>query len=232
MPSRKDRGDRLFYPGLLGALLVNPGDEGTGIDLPQYRGSVATPHCGTFCDQTLTSPFGDPMKLKSIALALALSAGSSAMAATCTSTFSLGSLGYGESHSLGNSFSSVQSFTDCYLFSIDNDASNALGFTVEWDFFGFKELNIDLTSVTLSGGGLTSSLVDLTPGMFAFSNLQSGSYQLALAGDITKSAWGPIGGSVEYFGRLGITPAVPEPEALAMLALGFGFVTWGSRRKS
>ncbi len=171
------------------------------------------------------------MKLKLIALALALSAGSSAMATTCTSTFNLGALEYGDSRDLGNSFSSVQSFTDCYQFSIA-DESNALGFTVEWDFLGFKELDIDLTSVTLSGGTLSSSVVDPTPGTFSFAELQSGTYELALAGTVSKSAWGFIGGSVEYIGRLGITPAVPEPEMLAMFALGFGVVAWRSRRKS
>jgi hypothetical protein len=172
------------------------------------------------------------MKLKLIALAWALSAGSSVMAATCTSTFSLGSLEYGDSRALYNSFSSVQSFTDCYQFSIANDESRALGFTVEWDFFGYKELDIDLTSVSLSGGDLSTSLVDPTPGRFSFADLKSGTYELSLSGVVSKSAWGFLEGSVEYVGRLGITPAVPEPEALAMLAFGFGLVTWRGRRRS
>lgn len=173
------------------------------------------------------------MKLKLITLALALSAGSSsAMATTCTSTFTLGSLNYGDSRSLYNSFSSEQSFTDCYQFSIPNDESRALGFTVEWDFFGYKALDIDLASVSLSGGGLTTAVVDPTPGTFSFTDLQSGTYELALSGIVSRSAWGFLDGSVEYIGRLGITPAVPEPETLAMFALGFGVITWRARRRS
>ena len=48
----------------------------------------------------------------------------------------------------------------------------------------------------------------------------------------STSQWGILPGPVEYVGRLGIAPPVPEPETLAMLALGFGLVTWGARRKS
>jgi hypothetical protein len=162
---------------------------------------------------------------------LALFAGSSAMATTCTSTFSLGTLNFGGSRWLYNHFSSVQSFTDCYQFDILNDDSRALGFAVEWDFFGYQRLAIDLTSVSLSGSGLTTAIVDPTPGNFSFTDLKSGSYELALSGSTSQSAWGFLDGNVEYLGHLGITPAVPEPETLAMFALGLGLVAWRIRRK-
>jgi hypothetical protein len=171
------------------------------------------------------------MNFKAIALALALGAGSSAMAATCTSASSLGSLDASDFALFGNSFYNAQSFNDCYSFAL-TAPSDTLGITVEWDWS--HAMDIDLQSVTLSGGTLVSSITDPTPDLFSFSNLQSGLYQLAVAGNVTRSYDSGMG--VSYLGMLttkspSIAAPVPEPETLAMLALGLAAVTWSARRR-
>src|SRR5437867_3238803 len=128
------------------------------------------------------------MKLKSIVAALALSASIPAMATlanNCTSHFSLGSLSPVGGTAFGNAFSSVQSFNDCYSFTLDA-AANAFGLTVQWNG-SWSSLNVDLSSVTLSGSNLNTSLTDVSPGAFSFNGLQSGDYQLAFAGNVTDT---------------------------------------------
>src|SRR4051794_11585658 len=169
------------------------------------------------------------MKLKWIALAAALLAASPVMASTCKS---LGAMAPGYVAVFGNSFTDAQHFNDCYSFHLGNEA-DVVGVTVQWDWA--STLNIALSSVSLTGAGIASSISDPTPQSFTFSDLHMGDYQLAIAGDVTGS--GSEWGSVGYAGLItttapSIASPVPEPANLAMLGLGFGIVAWGVRRKA
>ncbi len=175
------------------------------------------------------------MRVKPIVFALIALANAPVMAGSnCTSTFSLGTLSPSSIALFGNQFWRAQSFNDCFSFKL-NSPSDALGLTLEWDWS--SRLNIDLKSVTLSGGNLVSDVVDLTPDVFTFNGLLSGNYVLALSGKVTRAGPGLVDFGVGYQGVLvtsapRIASPVPEPETLAMLALGFGVVAWSNRRKS
>ena len=177
------------------------------------------------------------MNFRILAAAAALMFTSPAMAATCTSSFSLGSLGAPSLSLFGNSFGSVQHFSDCYNFKLTK-AGNVGGLTFELDA-SFRR-DIDLSSISLLGGSLSSTLIDLSPFAFGFSNLLAGDYQLIISGDVTGQNGGLFGGGlVGYVGALSTTaaaivaPAVPEPSTWAMMILGFagiGFMAY--RRKN
>jgi hypothetical protein len=172
------------------------------------------------------------MILKPLALALALCVSGPAMAATCTSTFSLGTLT--DIKFFGQSFSEADSFNDCYTFTLDLAPISATTATVEWDWS--ERLDIELTSITLSGGTLIDSSVGLFNAQWlTFTNLTAGDYTLSVAGNVydrggvdTTSV--KYGGFISTSGKM-VTP-VPEPESFAMLLLGLGVVTWASRRRT
>jgi len=176
------------------------------------------------------------MSLRSALGASALVAGalaSQSAAAGCTDTFNLASMGPPGLTTIFNSFYSAQSFSDCYDFTLNNSAE-AFGLTLEWDLSKLNNINID--SVSLSGGSLANTVVDNTPEWFSFSNLLAGSYQLIVAGDVTDSWIAGGGGPVGYAGVLATTRSsfaapVPEPETYAMLALGLAVVGWSAKRR-
>ncbi len=174
------------------------------------------------------------MKFKSLAVLLALVAGSPAMAA-CTDTFSLGVMGPPALQVFGNSFGSTQHFEDCYNFTL-NGPADSFGLTLEWD--GSLRRNIDLNSVTLSGGGLSGSLVDSTASSFSFSNLLAGAYQFVVTGDVTGRNGGLFGGGLVGYGGVfatvgaSVAAPVPEPKTYALLALGLVAVGWTVRRRN
>lgn len=163
------------------------------------------------------------MKLKALVASIALAAAGSSMAAT----FGLGDVAAGQSVWFGNWFSKSQSFSDTFTFTLTGD-SNTIG-TI-WDNEFLSRNDTTLSSVTLSGGGLSSTIVDTTPADFSFSNLMAGTYNLVVNGTVSGHNLGLYNGS-GYVGRMDVAAAVPEPEAIAMLALGLGAVGFAARRR-
>jgi hypothetical protein len=146
--------------------------------------------------------------------------------------FNLGPLGPPDLEIFGNSFDRTQHFEDVYNFSLAGGAT-AFGGTLEFDLSFLR--SIDITSVSLSGGNLSGTLVDTSPLTFSFSNLLAGNYQLVIAGDVTGSNGGGIlGGPVGYTGSIAtIASPVPEPSTWAMMILGFagvGYMTYRRRK--
>jgi hypothetical protein len=174
------------------------------------------------------------LALGAIALAAGASASLPAAAAGCTSTFNLASMGPPAATTIGNAFFDAQHFDDCYNFTLNNSAE-AFGLTLEWDWS--LSSGIDVNSVSLSGTGLAAPVVDGSPGLFSFSNLLAGAYQLIVSGDVSSTnQFGAYGGPVGYVGVLAtsastVATPVPEPQAYAMLMLGLGVVVWASRRR-
>lgn len=175
------------------------------------------------------------MNARSVLGAIALAAGalaSQSAAAGCTDTFNLTSMGPPAITTIGNSFQGAQQFNDCYNFTLSNSAE-AFGLTLEWDLS--LTSGIDVAQVSLSGGSLSNTVVDDTPGSFSFSSLLAGAYQLIVSGDVTNP-WRHDVGAVGYSGllattRSGFAAPVPEPETYAMLALGLGVVGWSAKRR-
>jgi hypothetical protein len=174
------------------------------------------------------------MKFKALALSLALVTGGPAMAA-CTDTFNLGVMGPPGLGVFGNDFSSVQHFEDCYSFTL-NSPADSLGLT--WELDASWSRDIDLTSVTLTGGSLVSALVDTSTSSFSFNNLAAGVYQFIVTGDVTGRNGGLLGGGVVGYGgifatsRAPVAAPVPEPKTYALLALGLLAVGWTVRRRN
>jgi hypothetical protein len=172
--------------------------------------------------------------LGAIAVFAALMVASPAVAATCTTSFNLGAMGPPALSLFGNVFGSVQSFSDCYDFKL-NKLANTVGFTIEFDVSPRRD--IDLAAITLSGGGLLFSIVDLTPSSFSFDGLLAGDYQMVITGDVTGTNGGFLGGGIVGYGgslltSTAIAPAVPEPCTWAMMILGFAGVGFMAYRRS
>jgi len=160
------------------------------------------------------------MKLKRFLASIALSmVAASAIAAspTCTNTTGWGSLGPPGFEAFGNSFTSANTYTDCYTFSLSSPATS-FGGAIELNTI-FNKLDIDITSVSLySGGTLLGS--DSSPLFFSFGSLTGGSYTLAISSKVTNDPglWTvPVG----YAGLITtIAAPVPEPGALALMVAG------------
>ena len=173
------------------------------------------------------------MKLKTLVASIALSLmGMSAMAAgpSCTRTTGWGSLGPPGLEVFGNSFSSANSYTDCYTFALSGNA-NSLGGAIGVNAL-LSTLNIDIQAVSLYlGNTLLGS--DTSPLNFSFGSLSGGvGYTLAILSNVTKGP-GPWTLPVGYGGTMAtIAAPVPEPDAVALVLaglLGVGASVW--RRK-
>jgi len=168
------------------------------------------------------------MKLKALALALAVAASAPAMAAT----FNLGTINSPSLTYFENTFSRNQSFTDTYNFTLGNSAL-AFGGVLELDLNPFRGIN--LTSVSLQGASLSSTITDTSPLLFSFGDLLAGSYSLVVSGQVVSGPWFGAG-STTYSGLLGtlrtnVAAPVPEPETFGMLALGLAAIGFVARRR-
>lgn len=172
--------------------------------------------------------------LKSVVVATLLSAAGYASAiGTASNPVSLGLLG-DEDTKFGNTFSSTSNFTDYYSFTIGGNSNGAAGSTFD-TAWNFVLTGVDVTSITLSGGSLSSALVDNSPGSFIFTGLGNGTYTMAVSGN---STWGLFSSS--YNGTIhAITTAsstapvaspAPEPADFAMALMGLAGVGYMVRR--
>ena len=165
------------------------------------------------------------MKLKSIATSTVLAFAGFGLAPAAHASGDLGVVG-GAWSWFGNSFgNTLSSFTDHYTFDLDS-MSGVVGGTIELDLG--RLFNLDVASVSLSGGGLSSALVDqdLSDG-FSFGSLLAGSYTLTVNGSVP----GAYGGG--YVGVLhSIASPAPEPATYAMAALGLRGIGFAARRRN
>lgn len=110
------------------------------------------------------------MKRFWLALAGALIFANAAHAAIATCGSGTTSISSGSTELFGHSFTSAQSFSDCYSFTLPtNKPGNVFGGTLKVDPLSF--LDIEISSIALGGGGLLTTLIDTTPGLFSFSGL-------------------------------------------------------------
>lgn len=174
------------------------------------------------------------MKFKLLAAVLTLVTAGPALA-DCTASFNLGAMGPPALRTLSNTFASVQHFSDCYNFTL-NGPTDSFGFTFELD--ASLRRDIDLTSITLSGGNLGSALTDPTASSFSFSNLVAGTYEFVISGDVTGRNGGLFGGGLVGYSGVFATTAdtvavapVPEPATYLQLAAGLLAVGWVMRRR-
>lgn len=176
------------------------------------------------------------MKMKSLVAALVLVSAAPVMAATCTKTFSLGSMGPPDFASFGNTFTSAGQFNDCYTFSLSS-AADALGVALEFDLSSRLDVDLLTAAIHRTTGELIGLVHDFSSPIFSFDGLGAGQYRLEIGGEVAVDRPAGWTGVVGYGGILSTTSAqvatpVPEADSLAMLAMGLGVVAWASRRKT
>lgn len=148
-----------------------------------------------------------------IALAVLALSGSLIAAPASSATKDLGAL-TGEWTWFGNYFNAgTNTFTDYYTFALVNNGLVAGG-TFEIDLG--KWLNVDIKSVSLSGGSLATSITDTyAKDGFTFEGLTQGAYTLSVSGLVTGWTGGAYIGAIQA-----IAAPVPEPEEYAVALLG------------
>lgn len=165
-----------------------------------------------------------------------------ATAAICTSQSPAGSISTPGAATIGRSFSSAGNYKDCYTFTLATE-SDLGGFSQEVNLL-FNRLFVDVTQIALYGGGLVGNSTsgalfgaDLTPGLFGFSGLASGTYTL-LVSSVVASQPGLFRVPVSYFATIATWPgnsasrgsAVPEPGTVALVLAGLLAATCRRKR--
>ena len=167
------------------------------------------------------------MKIRALIASLALAVSGSAMAATDLGVLDAGGSSFSKDFwrvfGLG---SKLGAFVDHYTFTLLGDALAEGGTSVamEWG-----SLELDLNSVSLSGGSINGTLTDNTPASFSFSSLGAGTYNLDISGYL-KNVGGPLG-YASYSGSIhSVASPAPEPAALVMVLAGLAGVGLLARR--
>jgi len=148
------------------------------------------------------------VKAKYLVALLIFAASSPAMAATCTQTFNLGTIGVPSVTGISDSFGASGSFVDCYNFSLSG-AGNVQDLVFTLDPL-LDKLDISLSSIVLSTG------------------------RLIISGVVTNAA-GWYNSPVGYAGLLiatGPGGTVPEPATLALFGIGLLGVAFATRRRA
>jgi PEP-CTERM motif-containing protein len=151
------------------------------------------------------------MKLKSLAAAIALVASAPAF----SEVFDLGTLD--TALPLYHSFADFQgAFTDIYTFTLADSSNHTLvGDTTTINAGNWW--NVALSSVSLSGTGIASTLVDANPNDgFSFQSLSGqGSYSLTVKGTVSGTGMNGVNGIYA-----GYVSAVPEPHTIGLALMG------------
>ena len=163
------------------------------------------------------------MNMKFAAAAVMLTLTGSVFASSITIPDPLDSYGE-EGYTLPTQFPATPnaSFTDDIFFTLGSKADVEAGFAAVIT----KTKGVTFNSFTLTrGGSVTPISYSLSPvGSLLFTSLKEGAYKLELTGT-TKG----VGSS--YYGNLTASPAVPEPETVALAFAGLGVVGALARRR-
>lgn len=153
------------------------------------------------------------MKHGSVIAALVLSTGLLGTANAAIKETSLGTLSDGQAGLVGNFFSSVDTFTETFHFTLSS-MSTISGWV--------STSGLSDASWTLSSGGTTLASGAFGNGLYSFSHLAPGAY--------TASIFGTSAFNSGYLAQYAVT-AVPEAETWLMIAIGFGLVAFQLHRK-
>jgi MYXO-CTERM domain-containing protein len=171
------------------------------------------------------------MTMKSIFLAsvLGLAALGNASATILTSTTEL-DLMDDTAINIGNTFSkgnAGNSFSDLYNFELSLDGDQDAIVELAWTTGATNSLAHVIATLT-SENGVEYIDNDLSDA-YSFTGLTAGFYKLTITGDILGSKTSSYGG---YVSLTPVTPAVPEPESLALALAGLGVAGLLARRRS